>query len=199
MNRSLHNNINLIIDSIDKQAKEEQELLEEQFEKLYNEKATALEREIKNKYQMQTSFAVTKIKKETNRTLSNLESGYKSEISKLRQSVFESIFEKAKEELQSFVQSEGYEKFLESSAQNIALLYSGTLVVYIRTQDEKFKPNIEKAFGRAVLFEYDDSIKLGGIKVYFESASVMADDTLDARLKQQEKSFIKNSGLGNNK
>lgn len=196
MKRSLHNNINLIIESIDKQARNEQLLLEEQSGKLYDAKSSALEKEIKDKYQMQTNFAISKMNKETNRMLSNLEATYKSEVSKLRQSVTDDVFAKAYEHLQKFPDSESYVGFLENSAGKIATLYSDDAVIYIRPEDEKYKPNIKKAFGQAVSFEQDNSIKLGGMKVYFKNAGVIADDTLDARLEEQKKTFIKNCGLG---
>ena len=196
MKRSLHNNINLIVESIEKQARKEQQLLEVQWRELYAAKSSALEKEIKDKYQMQTNFAISKMNKETNRTLSNLEAAYKSEISKLRQSVTDDVFAKAYENLQKFPQTESYAGFLESSAGKLSLLYSESAVIYIRPEDEKYIPNIKKAFGQAVSFEQDNSIKLGGIKVYFKNAGVIADDTLDSRLEEQKKTFIKNCGLG---
>ena len=192
MEKQIDESTGLIVGSIEKQAARECERLKQSAESLYAEKVAALEAEIKNKYENQVSYELEKQRIDANKTATVLEADHKAALSALRRKVTDEVFAAAADGIQKFAASEDYASFLAQSAASAKNLYKGNAVIYLRACDEA----LEKAFDRPVSFETDDSIVLGGIKVCFTDAAVMADDTLDARFEAQKKAFIRNSGLG---
>lgn len=189
-------NINLIIDSIGKQAEKEQKVLEEASEKLYKEKYEALKKEIHAKYRKQTEYELSKLALSANKRASELEADHKAKLSAVRREITEEVYSKAKQSIESFTCTESYTKLLLNSAKKISTLYDGAVKVYLRSADMKYQNEIADAFGKTVAFYEDDSILLGGMKVLFSGCDVLVDDTLDVRLEASKKDFAKNSGLG---
>lgn len=196
MEKQLYHNINLIIDSIEKQASEEQRVLEETAEKLYREKLRSLEDEISSKYEAKTQYELQKLAVDANKKANELETENKSKLSAVRENIVKEVFGEAAEKVKKFVSSEKYADFLAKSAQEISGLYGGDVKVFLKPDDRKYESIVSAPFSGSVEFESDESIKIGGIKVMFVSHSVIADDTLDGRLELKRKDFIKNSGLG---
>lgn len=196
MEKQIDESTGLIVGSIEKQAARECERLKQSAESLYAEKVAALEAEIKNKYENQVSYELEKQRIDANKTATVLEADHKAALSALRRKVTDEVFAAAADGIQKFAASEDYASFLAQSAASAKNLYKGNAVIYLRACDEIYNQALEKAFDRPVSFETDDSIVLGGIKVCFTDAAVMADDTLDARFEAQKKAFIRNSGLG---
>lgn len=196
MENKHHQNLSLIIESISKQADNEQKTLEDASEKLYKEKYEALEKEIKAEYRKKTDYELSRLTLEANKKASELEADQKAKLSALRDKICDEVYHSVKERIHHFTDGEKYEGFLADSAKKISALYDGSVVIYIRSADLCHRDIIAKAFVGNVSFKEDQVIKLGGIKVLFEEHSVLVDDTLDSRLEGSKKDFIKNSDLG---
>ena len=65
----------------------------------------------------------------------------------------------------------------------------------IRKQDEAMKEDLLSCFSYSCSVEYDDSIKIGGIIGNCETLGIVADETLDTKLKDQLEWFLQHSGL----
>ena len=196
MENKHYQNLNLIIDSIEKQAEKEQKLLEEASEKLYTEKYEALKKDIKAKYAKRTEYELSAIALNSNKKASAFESEYKAKLSALRERITDEVYKEAEEAIRHFISGDNYAALLLHSAEKISKLYDGDATVYLKNGDLCHKENIEKAFGKKVNFTDDSTITLGGIKVLFENHSVLVDDTLDTCLEESKKEFIKISDLG---
>lgn len=196
MEKQIDESTGLIVESIEKQAARECARLKQLADDLYAQKVAALEAEIKSKYDRQINYELEKQRIEANQKESVLEADQKAALSKARRAAAEEIYRAAEERIKAFAASDEYRAFLEHSVRTAKDLYDGNAVICLRSCDESYKAPLETAFGRAVSFETDDSIKLGGIKIRFTDAAVMADDTLDTRFEAQKKAFVKNSGLG---
>ena len=189
-------NINLIIDSIGKQAEKEQKILEDASEKLYKEKYEALKKEISAKYRKQTEYELAKLALSSNKRASELEADHKAKISALREKITSEVYSKVRESIENFTNGARYKTLLVGSAKKISTLYDGSVKVYLRRSDMQYKEEIADTFGKTVSFHEDDTIILGGIKVLFANCDVLVDDTLDSRIELSKKDFAKNSGLG---
>ena len=196
MEKQIDESTGLIVESIEKQAERECARLKQLADDLYAKKVAALEAEIKSKYDRQINYELEKQRIEANQKESVLEADHKAALAKARHAVAQEIYQAAEERIKAFAKSENYLAFLEHSVRTAKDLYDGKAVICLRPCDETYKTPLETAFGRKVSFETDDSIKLGGIKIRFTEAAVMADDTLDARFEAQKKAFVKSSGLG---
>ena len=86
---------------------------------------------------------------------------------------------------------------MERYAANIAkvLTEPGT-VVYVKSGDEKYKAQIEKAFGGAVTITVDDKIKIGGLRAENAAMRLAADETLDSILASKRGWFEEKFGNG---
>lgn len=196
MEQQMNDSIRLIVGSIEHQAKAEKERYIALNDKLYAEKTAAIESEIKNKYDAAVAYELEKQRIAANKRASELESENKAALAKLRASVTDEVFAAVEERIRRFADSPDYEGFLAASVRSMSALYEGDAVILIRTCDSRFEKTLSDAFGRPVSFEFDDSIRFGGVKVRFPKAAVLADDTFDARLAASKKDFIKTSGLG---
>lgn len=196
MENKHYRNISIIIDSIERQSDKEQKSMEEASEKLYKEKYEALKKEIKEKYRKQTEYELLSLKMSANKSASELESVHKAKLSDLREKITKEVYEKVLAGIEAFTKGENYPSFLEDSARKISALYDGAAKIYLRSADMKYADMISEAFGREISFHEDNSISLGGIKVLFTERNVIADDTLESRLEESKKDFIKNSGIG---
>lgn len=196
MEQQIYDSTGLIIGSIEKQACAEQERLQELSEKLYSEKAAALENEIRSKYESLVSYELEKQRVAVNKRASALEAENKAALAVLRRKVTDEVFRTAQNRIEEFVASDAYAPFLVQSTLAVSKLYEGAAEIRLRKEDAPLKQSLAETFGKPVSFAYDESIRLGGIKVHFKNAAVLVDDTLDARLETAKEEFIKNSGLG---
>lgn len=196
MEQQINDSIRLIIGSIEHQARAEKERYIALNDKLFAEKTAAIESEIKNKYDGVVAYELEKQRIAANKKASELESENKAALAALRASVTDEVFADVEEQIRRFAESPDYEGFLAASVRKMSALYEGEAVILLRTCDGRFEKTLADAFGRSVSFEYDDSVRFGGVKVRFPKAAVLADDTLDARLAASKKDFIKTSGLG---
>ena len=98
------------------------------------------------------------------------------------------------ERLKKFTESGDYEAFLLGSAKRIAAEFDGSFTLLMRPEDMKYQAALLAEFSSAEVKE-DASIAIGGLKGRSDGQSLLVDDTLDSRLKQQTKWFEENSGL----
>ena len=173
MDKNIYDSTSLIIESIENQSRAEQKNIEELSEKLYKEKAAALEKEISDKYDALVEYELEKQRIDANKKASALESENKAALAEMRKKVTDEVFAGAFEGIKRFVQTDAYAEFLEKSASSMSGLYDGKAEILIRKADDGFKPLILKAFGKPADFVYDDSIVLGGIKVHFADNAVI--------------------------
>lgn len=106
------------------------------------------------------------------------------------------VFEMAAQKLIKYTKSNEYKTKLIESAKEIAKLFSDNRsVIYINEKDMKYSTEILAAFGGMAELVTDNSIKIGGLKGYCKTMSIVADETLDTTLSAQREWFIENSGL----
>ena len=68
-------------------------------------------------------------------------------------------------------------------------------VIYTKPGDEKYQPQIERAFGQACTFQVDPKIEIGGIRAENAIMHLAVDSTLDSILEDQRGWFEENSGM----
>ena len=123
------------------------------------------------------------------REMSHREMDSRRELLTKRQEISEKV-------LIVYTQKAEYASLMERYAANIAkvLTEPGT-VVYVKSGDEKYKAQIEKAFGDTVTIAVDDKIKIGGLRAENVAMRLAADETLDSILASKRGWFEENSGM----
>ncbi len=113
-----------------------------------------------------------------------------------RQAITDEVFRKAELELLSFAQSDKYPAYLEAAAKEIAgSLTSERTVLYLKPDDMSQKELVTKEFGRPCTVEADASIRIGGLKGADPDKNLIADNSLDEKLRDQHEWFAAHSGL----
>lgn len=113
-----------------------------------------------------------------------------------RQKITDGVFERCSKYLQDYTQKSEYPALLEKFAKGLSSTFTkpGT-VLCIKADDEKYKTQIEKAFGSSCTIQIDNQILLGGIRAFNPDMGIMADETLDTMLEDQREWFEENSGM----
>lgn len=113
-----------------------------------------------------------------------------------RAEMTESVFKKAEDKLIEYTKTAEYLKKFEESAKNIAALFGNeSCTIYVNEKDMASAEKIKSLFSGETELSVDKSIKIGGLKGYCKSMSIVADETLDSKLYAQKSWFIENSGL----
>lgn len=112
-----------------------------------------------------------------------------------RNNIKDAVFSNVKERILKFKASDDYKKFLIKSFEQCTAALGGDSFTVSFSKDDLPLAETLKASGIDFDAVFDDSIKLGGIKVMSRDGKLTADDTLDTRLASEAEWFEKNSGL----
>lgn len=135
-----------------------------------------------------------RVKLEAGRRISDTSAECRKQVFARRGEIERQVLSGVAERLKKFTESGDYEAFLLGSAKRIAAEFDGSFTLLMRPEDMKYQAALLAEFPSAEVKE-DASIAIGGLKGRSDGQSLLVDDTLDSRLKQQTKWFEENSGL----
>ena len=120
--------------------------------------------------------------------ISHKELEERKKLSLKRKSMMNEIFEACKDKLLQFTKDDfRYKEYLKSYAGRISeILDAPDVQLYIKPSDKKYISDIKESFGRECKVMADDKIIIGGIKGFSKSKKMIADETLDEKLREQE-------------
>ena len=182
--------------AIEKYAAEQRSKLESEAEEFKEKEINKAEEDgLKEAYvllQRKMSAINTSIARE----LSKAENESRKSTFVKRQEIEDKVFDRAKEKLIEFANTDKYtEKLLESVKKISQKLTADDVVLYVNQRDMKLKNKIISAFGKKCYVQPSDEIIIGGITGISREMGLLADETLDTRLSQQREWFCENSGL----
>lgn len=112
-----------------------------------------------------------------------------------RNEIVDKVFEDARVKLDEYTKTDAYKNYIKKSATEMAELFENNeCIVYLREADKDYLDIISSILKNCTI-EFDETIKLGGIKGYCKAMSIMADDTFDTKLDDQRVWFAENSKL----
>lgn len=182
--------------AIKKYADQQRNAMRTEVEQLKEEKIK--EAEIKAKYDSEKLIKdklEAKRNEETSKIAKLTQEGQKKLFLK-RAEMTDSVFRKAEEKLIGYTKTAEYSEKLLESAKNIAALFGNeSCTLYVNDKDMNFADKLKSLFDCETDVCTDKTIKIGGLKGYCKSLSIVADETLDSKLGAQREWFIENSGL----
>lgn len=187
--------VNLFLEDIDHDALEKRNAIEAEVNEYIGAQLAAEEDKVKAQAEAVLSVERSKARVEANREFAAVNNRAKFALSRRRMEMKESVFEQAREELRRFAASNAYVEFLSDSVSAMAASISGEAVILVREQDLPLADQLKAAFGRECVVQADRSIKLGGCKIQDTTNGLIADDTLEVRLKAQEDWFLAHAKL----
>lgn len=112
----------------------------------------------------------------------------KREVLSKRGELIDLVFENVKKALKEFAQTPQYAKFLVRLAKEQNIVPGAQIC--LKPEDMKYAGEIKEALGAHVEFKEDNSIKLGGICVFYPEKSLLLDKTIDLALANQKEAFV---------
>lgn len=189
-------NTKAFTDAIKRLAAEECRQMDAETKQIRSQSLTLMKREIRHRYDMQIDSELSRIKADVNRQLALASEQSKTELSALRTSLSDKVFEGVLGKIDEFVKTDGYTALLIRSIGNIDREAEGSQIQYrLCERDMSLKPELEKALGRELDIVCDGDIAVGGVRAYCAETNLLLDDTLDVRLDAQREWFYENSGL----
>lgn len=110
----------------------------------------------------------------------------------VRRALTDQIFDEVRRRIGAFTRTADYTVFLTASARRLADVVGADSVFYLREEDMKYRSDLQP-YCREI--KIDSELCLGGIRAVSRTKGLSADDTLDARLREQREAFYENSGL----
>lgn len=177
-----------ITDYADTQSKKLQKTAETQMQK----EIIAYKKQATESFRTNTNREISKIQSTAASKAADYESEKRYALSRLKNELSNSIFEDVTKKIEAFVISEEYPEFLEKSAQSIKEAIGEDIIFYLRADDMKYANILQSVCENAQVLQ-SNKIHLGGIFATDKTETLRADDTLDSRLKQEEKTFFENA------
>ena len=185
----------VFLDAINKYAEKQKATISTEVEEYKNKRIEqATEEGLKDAYEM-IQRDIAKQKAQIVIEYSAKEQALRAQQFEQRRVICDRIFRAARKRLTEYTSSSAYEQTLKKSAACFAELFqSETIVVSLSEKDMRFTEMLKSILPNAQ-FKEDDGIEIGGMKAFCKETAIIADDTLDSKLKDQREWFIENAGL----
>ena len=184
------------LEAINKYAEQQRTEIHAEVEQFKEEELKKAEIEVLTDAYTLIQKEMAQMRKEVATEISHEEMEGKRKLFLQRRQITQEVFERAKEKLLAYTQTDTYPSLLEGYASSIAktLTKPGT-VLLVREADLVYADRIQKAFSLPCEVKEDDSIVIGGIRGSNLEMGLVADETMDSKLEAQYEWFFANSGL----
>lgn len=190
------NNTEAFLQSIRTLAAAECERIDRETESVRTERLQAMQTDARKRYKSYMEYEAARIRAEANREISKRGEQSRKTLSDLRATLFSKVFERAKERISAYTQTEAYREKLLSGVREIADAFvGGDVELFIAPRDADKTAEIAAAFGAPCTVTVTEEIVLGGVKALDRKTRCLADNTLDTALQAQKTWFLENSGL----
>lgn len=190
------NNTEAFLQSIRTLAAAECERIDRETESVRTERLQAMQTDARKRYKSYMEYEAARIRAEANREISKKGEQSRKTLSDLRATLFSKVFERAKERISAYTQTEAYREKLLSGVREIADAFvGGDVELFIAPCDADKTAEIAAAFGAPCTVTVTEEIVLGGVKALDRKTRCLADNTLDTALQAQKTWFLENSGL----
>lgn len=136
------------------------------------------------------------IRSEGIREISRRDLAERKKLLEHRRQIMDEVFARAEEEITAFALTPAYREWMQERLTEAAAFLPAEGTVYtVAVRDEPLIAFLSSLCPSGSRMETADDIRLGGLRGENIAAGLIADDTLDSRLKLQRDEFIRTSGL----
>lgn len=184
------------LDTIDKYAKRRKSKITDEIKEIEERELKKAEAEIIEDVNNRIRHALVDMKNKIVVEISHKELEERKKVSLRRKQMMKEIFKECRQKLIDFTSSERYTEALKEYASQISkVLLEPDTKLFVKEMDLKYSDLIQEAFGRKCNIKSSADILIGGIRGYSVSRGLIADETLDAKLKEQEDWAAENFGI----
>jgi len=120
----------------------------------------------------------------------------KRELLSYRDQLVNRLIDNCKEKLLNFAKSEKYREYLLSQCRRLSEQHgSENAVFYVKSEDMSLAGAIKNAYGHDCQVQPDETVALGGFKLFIKAQNRLIDESFDTMLADQKEQFIQTSGL----
>lgn len=175
------------LDTLDKYAKRQKSKTAEDMKQQEELELKRVEQEIIEDANAMIEKEIISMKNRISIEVSRKELQERKKISRRRKEIMKDMFKECRKRLIIFAESSEYKNSLKNSAHRISdVLKNGDTILSIKKEDSQYERIIREAFGSDCEINFVKDISIGGIRGYSPSLGLIADETLDAKLKEQE-------------
>lgn len=190
------NKTHAFMDAINKYAKQQRDKMQIEAETFKQEELFKVKEEVLKDCQKLVRKETYNIKSKLTREISKEDIKAKRELLLARDAIMKDVLKKAKDKLLKYTKSADYGELLKKQALNIiSVLTNDQTKIYIKPGDEKYKNALSEIIGDKCTIAVDESITIGGLRGKNKAKGLIADETLDSKLREQIEWFEENSGL----
>ena len=136
------------------------------------------------------------IRSEGIREISRRDLAERKKLLEHRRQIMDEVFARAEEEITAFALTPAYREWMQERLTEAAAFLPTEGTVYtVAVRDEPLISSLSSLCPSGSRMETADDIRLGGLRGENSAAGLIADDTLDSRLKLQRDEFVRTSGL----
>ncbi len=136
------------------------------------------------------------IRSEGIREISRRDLAERKKLLEHRRQIMDEVFARAEEKITAFASTPAYREWMQERLTEAAAFLPAEGTVYtVAVRDEPLIASLSSLCPSGSRMETADDIRLGGLRGENIAAGLIADDTLDSRLKLQRDEFIRTSGL----
>ncbi len=184
------------LNTIDKYAKRQKSKITDEIKEIEKRELEKSEAEIMEYVNNMIQKELISMKNKIVVEVSHKELDERKRVSQRRREMMKEIFRESRNKLIDFTFSERYAETLKEYASQISnVLTESDTILFVKESDLKYSDMIQKAFGRKCEISVADDIIIGGIRGYSQSRGLIADETLDAKLKDEEDWAAENFGI----
>lgn len=189
-------NTEAFLQSIRTLAAAECERIDRETESVRAERLQAMQNDVRKRYKSYMEYEAARIRAEANREISKKGEASRKTLSDLRATLFLQVFDRAKDKIAAYTETDAYREKLLSGVREIAAAFKdGDVELFIAPHDADKTAEISAAFGAPCTVTVSEEIALGGVKALNRKTRCLADNTLDTALQAQKTWFLENSGL----
>lgn len=184
------------LNAIDKYAKRQKSKITDEIKKIEQREIEKAEAEIMEDVNSMIQKELVAMKNKIVVEVSHKELAERKKVSQRRREMMKEMFAQCRKNLVDFTCSEKYVQTLKDYALQISQVLSEfDTKLFVKESDLKYADSIKDAFGKKCEILASNDILIGGIKGCSISRGLIADETLDAKLKAQEDWAAENFGV----
>lgn len=184
------------LNAIDKYAKRQKSKITDEIKEIEKRELEKAEAEIMEDVNNMIQKERVSMKNKIVIEISHKELEERKKVSLRRRNMMKNMFKECRKKLTEFTLSQDYAEALKGYASNIAsVLKESDTELFVKESDLQFAEIIKSGFGRECKINIANDIMIGGIRGYSASRGLIVDETLDAKLKDQEDWAAENFGV----
>ena len=187
--------VNKFIEAITAYAQEQSRRIHDEVEAFKSERLTQAEQQV-----LQESYdLIHREREDVNNQLkkefSQREFERRGQLIRRRQEITAAVMDEARQELLAYTETPAYVEWLRASFAEMQTILPAEGSVYYLSERDRDKTELAACCPAGSHLEYAADIHLGGLRGKHAQRGIMVDDTLDAKLEQQQEWFVQTMGL----